>query len=49
MDHTLARGDAAAMARMYLWIWLAYVSSPGVPTMRPLNWRGVGTVAEAGR
>src|SRR5258708_28814999 len=27
----------------------AYVSSPGVPTMRPRNLSGVGTVADAGR
>src|SRR5688572_1729492 len=27
----------------------AYVSSPGVPTMRPKNLSGVGTVADAGR
>jgi hypothetical protein len=28
---------------------LAYVSSSGVPTMRPRNFSGVGTVSEAGR
>ena len=49
MVQTLARGDASAMAFMYAWIWWAYVSSPGVPTMWPLNFKGVGTVAEAGR
>jgi hypothetical protein len=27
----------------------AYVSSPGVPTMRPRNLSGVGTVLDAGR
>src|SRR5690242_21482188 len=27
----------------------AYVSSPGVPTMRPRNLSGVGTVPDAGR
>src|SRR5919199_2097006 len=28
---------------------LAYVSSPGVPTIRPRNFSGVGTVLDAGR
>ncbi len=31
------------------WMSFAYVSSPGVPGMRPKNFSGVGIVSEAGR
>ena len=43
------RGEAWSRAAKYRWMSLVYVSSPGVPTIRPRNLSGVGTFDDAGR